>query len=201
MDDITLARRAAAGDETAFGEIVEQYSRLIYNIILRSVASPEDAADISQETFLKAWRSLSSFRGDCALSTWLCRIAINCARDHLRAAGRHPTVSLTVSDDDGDDDRVADIPDSDPSRMPEEAAARQEDIAAVRAAIDALPDEQRLIVTLRDIEGLSYLRIAEILDLEMGTVKSRLNRARAAVKNFLIERNFSPAAASKNMNK
>lgn len=189
IEDLSLARQAAAGDDNAFSVLVDRYSRLIYNVALRSVSSPEDAADISQETFLKAWRSIGSFRGECALSTWLCRIAINCCRDHARSAKRHRVLSLTVHDDE-EESKVLDIPDTDVTAMPEEELTRQTEIAAVRQAIDALPEDQKMIITMRDITGLSYAEIAETLGLEMGTVKSRINRARGAVKKFLLERNF-----------
>ena len=188
-DDLTLVRRAADGDDRAFEEIVNRHSRLVYNIALRSTSTPEDAADIAQETFIKAWQSLSRFRGECALTTWLCRIALNCCCDHARSAKRHAAVSLTVRDDD-EDSRILDIPDTDVTVMPEEEVTRQAEIAAVRQAIDALPQDQRIIVTMRDIGGMSYMEIADALQLEMGTVKSRLNRARAAIKNLLMERNF-----------
>ena len=188
IEDLSLARQAAVGNDNAFSVLVDRYSRLIYNVALRSVSSPEDAADISQETFLKAWRSIGSFRGDCALSTWLCRIAINCCRDHARSAKRHRVLSLTVHDD--EESKVLDIPDTDVTAMPEEELTRQTEIAAVRQAIDALPEDQKMIITMRDITGLSYAEIAETLGLEMGTVKSRINRARGAVKKFLLERNF-----------
>ena len=189
IEDLSLARQAAAGNDNAFSVLVDRYSRLIYNVALRSVSSPEDAADISQETFLKAWRSIGSFRGECALSTWLCRIAINCCRDHARSSKRHRVLSLTVHDDE-EESKVLDIPDTDVTAMPEEELTRQTEIAAVRQAIDALPEDQKMIITMRDITGLSYAEIAETLGLEMGTVKSRINRARGAVKKFLLKRNF-----------
>ena len=189
IEDLSLARQAAAGNDNAFSVLVDRYSRLIYNVALRSVSSPEDAADISQETFLKAWRSIGSFRGECALSTWLCRIAINCCRDHARSAKRHRVLSLTVHDDE-EESKVLDIPDTDVTAMPEEELTRQTEIAAVRQAIGSLPEDQKMIITMRDITGLSYAEIAETLGLEMGTVKSRINRARGAVKKFLLERNF-----------
>lgn len=188
LSDLALAEKARRGDDEAFETIVNRYSRLIYNIALRSADSPEDAADITQETFLKAWRSLSSFRGDCALSTWLCRIALNCSCDHARASKRHFTLSLTVPEE--EDGKEWDLPETNVQALPEEEIARREEIDAVRQAIAALPEEQRIIVTMRDITGLSYAEIADTLDLEMGTVKSRLNRARAAIKNFLLQRNF-----------
>ena len=189
IEDLSLARQAAAGNDDAFSVIVDRYSRLVYNVALRSASSPEDAADISQETFLKAWRSIGSFRGECALSTWLCRIALNCCCDHARSAKRHRVLSLTVQEDE-DETKVLDIPDTDVTAMPEEELTRQTEIAAVREAIDSLPEEQKMIITMRDITGLSYIEIADTLGLEMGTVKSRINRARGAVKKFLVERNF-----------
>lgn len=189
IEDLSLARQAAAGNDDAFSVIVDRYSRLVYNVALRSTSSPEDAADISQETFLKAWRSIGSFRGDCALSTWLCRIALNCCCDHARSAKRHRVLSLTVQEDE-DETKVLDIPDTDVTAMPEEELTRQTEIAAVREAIDSLPEDQKMIITMRDITGLSYIEIADALGLEMGTVKSRINRARGAVKKFLVERNF-----------
>ena len=189
IEDLSLARQAAAGNDDAFSVIVDRYSRLVYNVALRSVSSPEDAADISQDTFLKAWRSIGSFRGDCALSTWLCRIALNCCCDHARSAKRHRVLSRTVQEDE-DETKVLDIPDTDVTAMPEEELTRQTEIDAVRAAIDALPEDQKMIITMRDITGLSYAEIAEALGLEMGTVKSRINRARGNVKKFLIERNL-----------
>ena len=189
-DEQLLVRRAADGDEAAFAAIIHRCERLVYSVALRHAPTAEDAADIAQETFLKAWRSLSSFRGDCALSTWICRIALNCCVDAARAARTRREVTLAVPDEDGEEDRFLELPDPDPAGMPEEAAVRQEEIEAVREAIDALPDDMRTIVTLRDISGLSYAEIAQILDLEMGTVKSRLNRARAALKKYLEERNF-----------
>lgn len=188
IEDLSLARQAAAGNDDAFSVIVDRYSRLVYNVALRSVSSPEDAADISQDTFLKAWRSIASFRGDCALSTWLCRIALNCCCDHARSAKRHRVLSLTVQED--EDSKVLDIPDTDVTAMPEEELTRQTEIEAVREAIDSLPEDQKMIITMRDITGLSYAEIAGTLGLEMGTVKSRINRARGNVKKFLIERNL-----------
>lgn len=186
--DLALIEQARGGDDAAFEAIVNRYSRLVYNIALRSAASPEDAADITQETFLKAWRSLASFRGDCAITTWLCRIAMNCACDHARAAKRHFSLSLTISDDEGGHEW--DLPETDVQALPEEEITRRAEVEAVRSAIAALPEDQRTIITMRDITGLSYAEIAETLGLEMGTVKSRINRARAAVKKFLLERNF-----------
>lgn len=192
--DLAFARRAAA-DESVFAELVNRYSGLVYNVALRSAACADDAADIAQETFLKAWRSLPSFRGDCALSTWITRIALSCACDFARAKKRRAFISLTGTDADGEEHTI-DIPETDSAALPEEESIRRAEIAAVREAIASLPEEWRMIVTMRDIGGMSYNEIADTLSLELGTVKSRLFRARAAVKDFLIRRNFFAAAPS-----
>ncbi len=183
--DLALARRAFS-EEEAFRQLLEKHERLIYNVAYRSTGNEADAADITQETFLKAWRSLPSFRGDCSLSTWLCKIALSVACDSARKRGRQKTLSLTV--DDGED--TFDLPVTDPSALPEEKAVRQMEIEALRAAVAALPEEQRILVTLRDLSEMSYGEIAETLGLELGTVKSRLFRARAALKEFLLAGNF-----------
>ncbi len=193
-EELALARRAAA-DEEAFGELVSRYGALVYNVAYRSAADGEDAADIAQETFLKAWRSLPAFRGECALSTWLVRIALSCACDFARSKKRRATVSLITHEEEGEGKQI-DLPTTDITSLPEEAALRREEIAAVREAIEALPEDYRQIVTMRDIGGMSYADIAAALSLELGTVKSRLFRARAAVKEFLIRRNFSPVSPS-----
>ncbi len=192
--ELALAKRAIT-DDGAFGEIVDRYGGLVYTVAYRSALNAEDANDIAQDTFLKIWRSLSSFRGDCALSTWITRIAISCACDFARAKRRRAAVSLVTEDADGEEHEI-DVPVSDSAALPEEAVLRAEEIAAVREAIASLPEDFRLIVTMRDLGGMSYAEIAETLSLELGTVKSRLFRARAAVKEFLIRRNFFAHAPS-----
>ncbi len=192
--DLALARRAAE-DERAFAELVEKYSALIYTVAFRCASVPSDAADIAQETFLKAWRSLPAFRGECALSTWLCRIAQSCACDFARVKKRQASVPLSAPGTDGEEVPI-DIPVTDTAALPEEETVRQAEIAAVREAIASLPEEWRVIVTMRDLGGLSYHEIADTLGIELGTVKSRLFRARSAVKEFLIQRNFFPQQSS-----
>ena len=190
-DELTLVRRAAAGDDTAFETIMKRYEKLVFTVALRSVSNRSDAECVSQEAFYKAWRSLKSFRGECSLGSWLCRITNSCAIDYLRTVRRHEAVSLTVEDEDGETHEM-EIPDTEISRMPEENAIREEQIRAVREAIAALPEDQKKIVTMRDMNGMSYQEISDALTLEMGTVKSRLNRARAAVKKYLTERHLFP---------
>lgn len=193
--DLFLARRAFS-DEDAFREILEKYERLIYNVAYRSSGNEADAADITQETFLKAWRSLPAFRGECALSTWLCKIALSVSCDSARKGRRQRTLPLTQ----GDEEDPFELPLTDVSAMPEEEAVRKMEIDAVRAAVDALPEEQRILVTMRDLSDMTYADIAEALGLEMGTVKSRLFRARAALKEFLLAGNFFGEPSSKETN-
>ena len=178
-----------SGDKEAFGRLVEKYERLVYNISYQIIGSAEDAFDISQETFIKAYKSLGTFRGDCKFSTWLYKICNNTANDFIRSKKRKHTVSLTVYDDDDVQDGQLDIADNETDR-PEAKLEKKERQKLVREAIAALSEDHRTVVVLRDIEGYSYDEISEILNLEIGTVKSRLNRARQSIKEFLLKRNI-----------
>lgn len=188
-----LVEKAKAGDDQAFGALVGAYEVFVYHMAVRvltaSGGSVSDGEDVAQEVFIKAWRSLDSFRGDCAFSTWLYRITVNTAKDKIRSGNRHRTLSLTASDDDGEE-IVIDVPVTSADEIPEAAFERRENIKAVRKAIEELPDDMRQILILRDLEGLSYTDIADLLHLEIGTVKSRLNRSRATLKKILKNGNF-----------
>lgn len=194
IDTSALVERARSGDTDAFSELVTCYERFVYNtacrVLTASNQSIADADDIAQESLIKAWRSLSSFRGDCSFSTWLFRVTVNTARDTIRSSARHPTVSMTVQDSDDDEPEIWDVPVTSGDELPEEAAERRETIEAVRRAVEQLPEEQRKAVVLRDIHDLPYSEIAEILKVEIGTVKSRINRGRANLKKILINGNF-----------
>ncbi len=183
-----LVALSTDGDESAFGELVGIYERFVYHTALRTLRScggnSDDGEDVAQDAFLKAWRSLSAFRGECAFSTWLYRITVNCAKDHCRIEGRHPTVSLTMSENE-EPDMQLEIPVSEGDTIPEAALERKETTRLVREAIGALPEEMRTVLLLRDMEDLPYADIADLLHLEVGTVKSRLNRARMALKQLL----------------
>ena len=194
-DSTTLVRRAQNGDEAAFASIVELYERFVYNTAVRvlrmSGGNPDDGEDVAQNVFLKAWRSLDSFRGDCAVSTWLYRITVNAARDQVRVSMRHETDSLTASDPDSDDETSAiDVPVTSGDTVPESAIDRRETILAVRRAIESLPPDMRKIIVLRDLNDMSYQDIAVLLHVEVGTVKSRLNRARNSLKKILKDGNI-----------
>lgn len=183
--------RAARGDAAAFEQLVLRYQKPVYNLALRMTGNPDDALDLSQEAFVRAWRSLKELRSGAAFSTWLYRLTSNLCIDFLRSAKRRPAASLTAAEQ----DEQMDVPDPAPS--PEQRVLRQLDQERLRQAMDALPVEYRQILTLRVINGLSYLQIAQILDVAEGTVKSRLSRARECLrKNLSDDGNEPPKAAS-----
>ncbi len=178
---------AAKGDREAFGQLVRLYERLVLNTVRAKVDNETDALDVSQEVFIKVWRSLPNYRGDCRFSTWIYKISANACFDFLRKEARSQAEPLpTFTDKDGDE-VTTELADDSIGSLPEEAYERSERIRAVRAAIASLSVEQREVVVLRDIEGRSYEEISEMLELEIGTVKSRLNRARGALKELLSE--------------
>lgn len=190
-----LVERVKNGDDDAFGEIVELYQKLVYNAVCRVLSSngraTDSAEEIAGDAFVKAWRSIKLFRGDCAFSTWLYRIAVNTAKDVLRSERRHATLSITGEDDEDGETREWDIPVTSGDSVPEYALDRKETILEVRRAIEALPEDMRRIIVMRDINDMQYGDIAKVLGVELGTVKSRLNRARAALKKILIEWNLT----------
>ena len=179
-----IVRKVLQGDVNAFEKLVTEYEKAVYAIAQRMTGNPEDAADMTQETFIKAYNSLSSFRGDSKFSVWLYRIANNVCLDFLRSKNRRPTVSLSAEDDDGEETQL-DI--ADESQSPERLLERGLTRDAVRRGLDALSPEYRQILLLREIQGLSYEEIAAALGIESGTVKSRIFRARKRLCTFLIE--------------
>ncbi len=185
MNEEQIIDMARAGDVTAFESLVEEYDGRIYNMAFRMLGNVEDARDVAQETFLKAYTSLDRFRGDASFSTWLYRIAKNACLDILRRRGRRTIYSLDdpVETDEGEVDRqlAGHLPD------PEGVALDTEVREAVEAAIAGLAPHHRTIIVLRDIEELTYEEIAEVLEMELGTVKSRLYRARCALSRSLGE--------------
>ena len=175
-------RRVLEGDVNAFEALVTEHEKGVYAIAQRMTGNAEDAADMTQETFIKAYNSLSAFRGDSKFSVWLYRIATNVCLDFLRSRSRKPTVSLSVEDDDGEEVEL-DI--ADESQSPERLLERGLTRDAVRRGLNALSPEYRQILLLREIQGLSYEEIADVLTLEVGTVKSRIFRARKRLCAFL----------------
>ncbi len=196
-----LVKKAQNGDDDAFSDLVLHYEKFVYNTACKALSaggrSVDGADDIAQAAFIKAWRSLKHFRGDCTFSTWLYRITVNTARDMLRYESRRGTVSLVRDTDDEDDGSEWDVPVTSGDTIPEDAMERKEAIIAVRRAIEELPEDQRQVIVMRDIHDLSYQEIADELGLEMGTVRSRINRGRQKLKNILENGNFFTFPSSK----
>ncbi len=188
-----IIRRVQSGDTEAYEALVTEYQKNVYNLALRMTGNPEDAADMSQEAFIKAYSSLALFRGDSKFSVWLYRIVSNVCLDHLRRQSRRQTLSLSVEDDEGDEAQI-DIPDL--SQSPEELLERQLTREAVRRGLDSLPPAQRQILLLREIQGLSYEEISAALDIDEGTVKSRIFRARKKLCAFLVSDGNIPGSVS-----
>lgn len=170
-----LVARVRNGESDAYEKLVLENQKKVYNLALRMVGNEDDAFDMSQEAFIKAYHSILSFRGECRFSVWLYRLTTNVCLDFLRAEGRRSHVSLSYEDD-GDEDRELEIPDE--RFSPETEAERQELREAVNRGLQKLPTDYRTILLLREIDGLSYEEIGQALDLEKGTVKSRIFRAR-----------------------
>ncbi|HCJ10476.1 MAG TPA: RNA polymerase subunit sigma-24 [Clostridiales bacterium] len=185
--------RAVAGDGDAFAELVEPYESRVYNLAVRMCGDRETAFDLAQEVFLKAYRFLPRFKGEASFSTWLYRVASNTCLDQLRRRRRSPeTLSLDDAVETGSGSLRRTVADS--SLEPERLVLREEVRAEIRDAVTGLPLEQRLAVLLRDFEGLTYGEIAEALGCSLGTVKSRINRGRAALRERLTARELLPAA-------
>ena len=184
IDEIKCVKKAARGDASAFESLVLHYQGQIYRLCFRMTGNSEDAQDMTQEAFLKAWKNLSTFQFDSAFSTWLYRLASNCCLDLLRSMKRKPTVSLTAETED-EDGEIIDVADDAPS--PEEEAIVSQERDDLRKALALLDDEQRQILILRVVNDLSYTEIAEVLNIKEGTVKSRLSRARDNLRKKLDE--------------
>ena len=182
--EVDLVAQAKGGDPAAFAELVAQYEKKIFNLAYRMCGNRDDAADLAQEALVRAYRAMGRFRLQSQFSTWLYRIVVNVCLDHQRRRKRHPTVSLDepLSGEDGDIPRQVSSDVLDPAA----AYERLETQRTVHQAIGRLSDDHRLVIVLRDIQGFSYEDIAATLGVPLGTVKSRLNRARGALKEELL---------------
>lgn len=177
--DAKLVARVQQGDKQAFDLLVLKYQRKIQRLLSRMLRDQSDIDDVMQEAFIKAYRALPQFRGDSAFYTWLYRIAINTARNWIASQGRRPsTPGLNQSEDGETFDEIDNLTDN---NTPESVLASQEIASTVNAAIEQLPAELRTAIVLREIDGLSYEEIAQTMDCPIGTVRSRIFRAREAI--------------------
>lgn len=178
MDERRLLQKAQEGDRKAFEALVALHSRRVYNLALGYTGRHHDAEEIAQTVFVKVWKALPQFRGASAFSTWLYRLTLNACTDHYRRERkRRGDLSL-------DDPDLAPIRDAAPS--PEEIVIQREEEAILRKALAELPEQHRVILILREMDGLDYQEIAQVLELQVGTVKSRLARARRALREKLL---------------
>ncbi|HKP54105.1 MAG TPA: sigma-70 family RNA polymerase sigma factor [Chloroflexia bacterium] len=186
---------ARRGDLAAFNWLVLQYQTRVYNLCYRMLSDPDAAADATQDAFLSAYRAIGRFKGD-QFRTWLMRIATNGCLDVLRSRKRRPTTSLDAHTSDGDGDEIDPLPiaDLDPSVDPESSALRGEVADTIQQGLDTLPDDQRTLLVLVDVQGLSYEEASTITGANIGTVKSRINRARARMRDYLRARGVLPSA-------
>lgn len=193
MDERTLIRQAGQGDERAFEELVRTYEKMVYNLSFRMTGNRDDAFDMTQTTFLKAWHAISLFQFDSKFSTWLCRIASNACIDFLRKERRRNTVSLTAADE---AEQSYEISVADERQNPEKLMEAEERREQVMRALQALPADYRVALSLRAIEDMSYEEIAAALDVKTGTVKSRISRAREMLRQH-FSGNLSGIPSSK----
>ena len=186
--DLALARN---GDTAAFERLVTPCEPMLWRLCWQLMGTREDAQDAAQEAMLKAWRSLGSYRGDAAFSTWLYQVATRCCLDALRRRKRSAAESVEALQEEGYEPR-------DTQPLPEEEVARRLEREALRRALNSLPDEQRVPLVLCAVEGRSYEEAAAALELPLGTVKSRVSRAREQLRKILAENRNNSAAPSSN---
>ena len=181
--DQQLVERAQRGDKRAFELLVEKYQRKLARLLSRLIRDPNEVEDVTQEAFIKAYRALPSFRGDSAFYTWLYRIGINTAKNYLVAMGRRAPTSTDVEAEEAEGleggELLRDI------NTPESLLLTKEIGNTVNAAIESLPEELRSAIQLRELEGMSYEEIAKLMDCPIGTVRSRIFRAREAIAERL----------------
>jgi len=185
-----LVDSAQRGDVESFNGLMRLYEGRVYNVCYRMLGDADSAADAAQDAFLSAFRNLRSFRGG-SFRSWMLRIATNTCYDVLRARKRRPAVSLDADGDDEDDSSSLQIADA--AESPDDFALRRELAAAIQHGLAALPEEQRIILILSDIQGLAYEEIAQITSTNLGTVKSRLSRGRARLREVLKAGELLPA--------
>lgn len=176
--DQVLVERVQRGEKRAFDLLVLKYQHKVANLISRYIRDPSEVLDVTQEAFIKAYRALPKFRGESAFYTWLYRVAINTAKNHLAAQARRPPADDIEADTAEQMDMGGALKESD---TPERMALQQEIAQTIQQALDELPDDLRTAITLRELEGLTYEEIAQAMECPIGTVRSRIFRAREAI--------------------
>lgn len=193
VENEELIGRAKNGDMSAFEQLILAHEKIVYNVALRTLNNIEDAKDISQEVFIKAFRSIEKFDGRSSFSTWIYRITMNTCIDEVRRRKGKSTVSFEEEMDAEEGSWKQQY--ADPGDTPEEKALRVEEQGEILTALNQISEEHKTVIILRDVQGLSYDEIAEITGLTLGTVKSRISRARIQLKQEILgirERNESP---------
>lgn len=184
MDESQTIQQAQSGDLSAFNRLVMAYQSTAFNVAYRVVGSSDAAADACQDAFVKAYKSIQQYQGG-SFKSWLLRIVTNTCYDQLRYSKRRPATSLENLADNPEEHNTKLVSENEP---PEEQVLRGELGDLIQVGINQLPEDQRVIVVLSDIQGLSYQEIAEIIDQPLGTVKSRLSRGRSRLRDFLLKR-------------
>lgn len=180
--DKDLVLRVQQGDKSAFDLLVVKYQYKIVQLVNRYVKDPSEAQDVAQESFIKAYRAIGNFRGDSAFYTWLYRIAINTAKNYLVSRSRRRS-DYEIDIDDAE--QIQNAPELKGMDTPEQHLMNEEILETIKAAIEKLPEEMRIAITLREFEGMSYEEIADAMECPVGTVRSRIFRAREAIDNKL----------------
>ena len=188
IDDSVLVEKCRRGDYDAMERLIIKYQNRIYNVILKICANPDDAAELTQETFVKVIENINRFQGRSSFYTWAFRIAVNLTLNRCRRNVRLPVTSLEAPAGQGQDDKkqlLKDFLSDDSSPDPAAVAQNKELCEMALKALMELDDAQRTVVVLRDIEGMNYAQIARVLDIELGTVRSRLSRARSNLRDIM----------------
>jgi len=186
LDEKRLIKKCKNGDIEAFEKLIEGYQKKVYNIAYRMVQNQEDASDIAQEVFIKVFKSIVHFKEESSFSTWLYRITVNVCLDELRKRKKTNVISINSVIQAENSEFTMQLEDT--GKRPEEILEEKELRSEINRAINKLSDDHRLVIQLRDIYGLSYEEISDILQCSLGTVKSRINRARNSLKNILLKK-------------
>lgn len=184
-EEKALIRKCKNGDINSFELLIEQYQKKVFNIAFRMMGNQEDASDIAQEVFIRVYKSIKNFKEESSLSTWIYRIATNVCLDELRKRKKNNIISINSTLQLDDSELTLEL--EDPGDRPDELLQKKELCREIQEAIECLNEEHKAVIVLRDINGLSYEEISKILQCSLGTVKSRINRARSSLKSILLK--------------